>query len=129
MALPTDANVDLLICDAVRQTPDGKLDLAGYFPIPEVKLDSSAPLPAVVNLTFVFVLKDGDGQFRATFRLLDTLGAELHRYDVKEFTKPAGQAHLILLQINRIPIARSGSYSILLEIEGQEYLRPVRIYQ
>ena len=34
MALPTDANVDLLFCDAVRQSADGKLDIAGYFPIP-----------------------------------------------------------------------------------------------
>jgi hypothetical protein len=129
MALPTDANVDLLICDAVRQTPDGKLDLAGYFPIPEVKLDPGTPLPAVVNLTFVFVLKDGDGQFRARFRILDPLGAELHRYDVKEFSKPVGHPHLLLLQINRIPIARSGNYAVLLEIAGQEYRRSVRIYQ
>ena len=129
MALPTDANIDLLICDAVRQTPDGKLDLAGYFPIPEVKLDSGVPLPAAVNLTFVYVLRDGDGQFRATFRILDPLGKELHRYDIKEFTKPHGQPHLILLQINRIPVAHSGNYAVLLEIAGQEYRRPVRIYQ
>ena len=129
MALPTDANIDLLICDAVRQTAEGKLDLAGYFPIPEVKIDAGAPLPVVVNLSFVFVLKDGEGQFRAVFRILDPLGAELHRYDIKEFQKPAGQPHLILLQINRIPIVRSGNYSILLEIEGQEYRRSVRIFQ
>jgi hypothetical protein len=129
MPLPTDANVDLLICDAVRQNPDGKLDLAGYFPVHEVKLDAAAPLPAAVNLTFVFVLKDGEGRFGAAFRLLDPLEAELHRVDIAEFIKPDGRAHLIMLQINRIPVVRAGSFTVLLEIEGQEYRRPVRIYQ
>lgn len=128
MPLPSDANVDLLICDAVRQNPDGKLDIAGYFPVREVKLDA-APLPAAVNLTFVFVLKDGEGRFRATFRILDPLDAELHRVDIAEFAKPDGHAHLIMLQINRIPIVRAGNFTVLLEIEGQEYRRPVRIYQ
>ena len=129
MALPTDANVDLLICDSVRQTPEGKLDIAGFFPVPEVKLDPNVQLPGAINLTFVFVLKDGDGRFPAVFRILDPLDAELHRYEIKEFTKPPGQAHLMLLQINRIPVVRSGNYSVLLEIEGQQYRRSVRIFQ
>lgn len=129
MPLPTDANIDLLICDAVRQNPDGKLDIAGYFPMPEVKLDSSAPLPVAVNLTFVFVLRDGEGRFRAIFRILDPLDAELHRVEIAEFNKPEGRAHLIMLQINRIPVVHAGNFTILLEIDGQQYRRPVRIYQ
>ena len=129
MALPTDAGIDFLICDAVRQSADGKLDIAGYFPVPEVRLDPAAALPAAVNLTFVFVLKDGDGQFRGAFRILDPLGAELHRYDIAEFAKTADKAHLMMLQVNRIPVARAGSFSVLLELNGETYRRPVRIYQ
>jgi len=129
MPLPTDANIDLLICDAVRQTPEGKLDLAGYFPVPEVKLDPAAPLPVAVDLTFVFVLKDGDGQFRATFRVLDPLGKELHQQDLAAFEKHAERPHAMLLRINRIPILHYGNYAILLTIDGQEYRRSVRIYQ
>ncbi|HUI35151.1 MAG TPA: hypothetical protein VLX67_06485 [Stellaceae bacterium] len=129
MPLPTDANVDFLVCDAVRQTPDGKLDLAGFFPTGEVRLDPSAKLPAALNLTFVVVLKDGDGVFRPTIRISDPLGKELHAFEIPEFSKAAGQAHIMMLPVERIPIANAGAYTISFEISGQTYRRSVRIFQ
>jgi uncharacterized protein DUF6941 len=129
MAIPTDANVDLLLCDAARQNPDGKLDLAGYFPVPEVKLDTSAPLPAEINMTFVFVLKDGDGNFSATFRIVDPLGKELHQYKVAEVKKFAGHYHVMIFPVTRIPIVNSGNFEISLEIGGERYRRSVHIFQ
>lgn len=129
MALPTDANIDFILCDMVRRNAEGKLDIAGYFPLHEVKLDASVPLPAACNLTFVFVVKDGDGRFHGSFRLLDPLGAELHRVPVEEFSKEARFPHMIMLQLNRIPVARAGSFTVVLEIDGQEFRRPVRIFQ
>jgi hypothetical protein len=129
MALPTDANVNFLLCDNVRQTPDGKLDLAGYFPVDEIKIDSTAQLPGEIHLTFVFVLKDGDGRFDAVLRLADPLGKELHRHDFDKFEKLAGFRHVLMLQITRIPIVVLGNYEVSLEIEGQRYRRPIKIYQ
>lgn len=129
MALPTDANVDFLICDAVRQTPDGKLDLAGYFPTKEVRFDPAVKLPVALNLTFVVVLKDGDGVFRPTVRIIDPLGEELHAFEVPEFTKAANQAHIMMIPVERIPIAHSGAYVISIEISGQVYRRSVGIFQ
>jgi hypothetical protein len=129
MALPTDANIDFILCDAVRQTPDGKLDIAGYFPVLEVKLDNAAPLPAAINLTFIYVLKDGEGRFRGTFQIFDPLGKELHLQGIHPFDKQAGKVHLILMQVTRIPIYRAGNYPMVLKIENQEYRRSVRIFQ
>jgi hypothetical protein len=129
MALPTDANIDLLLCDGVRPNPDGKLDIAGFYPIAEVKLDPTASLPATINLTFLFVLKDGDGQFSPVVRIVDPLGKELHKFDVPEFRKPPGVAHVMMLPVGLIPIARSGNYVVSLEIGGQHYRRTVRIFQ
>jgi len=129
MALPTDANIELVLCDSARAKPDGKLDITGYYPFPSVKLDPSAPLPAAINLTFLFVIKDGDGQFRGRFRILDPHGGELHRYEIREFTKQPGLPHLVILTVNRIPIVSSGDFCALLEIEGQEYRRMVQIFQ
>jgi len=129
MALPTDANIDFMICDAARQTADGKLDIAGYYPTGEVKIDPAAALPAAVNLTFVFILKDGDGRFRATHRIIDPLGKELHSFDLPEFTKPAGIRHAIFLPVAQIPIVNGGNYPIILELNGQAYRRTIRIYQ
>lgn len=129
MALPTDANVELILCDAARVKPDGKMDIAGYFPIPEVRLDPGTPLPVAFNMTFVFVLKDGDGLFRGLFRILDPLGEELHRHEVREISKQAGLPHMIILAISQIPVVNLGDFSTLLEIEGLEYRRSVRILQ
>ena len=129
MALPTDANVDFLVCDGVRQSAAGKLDLAGYFPTREVKLDPAMQLPVAVNLTFVFVLKDGDGPFKATCHIVDPLDKELHRFDLAEFRKPGGQAHVLMLPVGQIPVAHSGNYSIVLELNGEPYRRTVRIHQ
>jgi len=129
MALPADANVDFLVCDAVRQNAEGKLDLAGYFPTAEVRLDPAAKLPVALNLTFVVVLKDGDGAFRPTVRIADPLGKELHAFEVPEFTKLPGQAYVMMMPVERIPIAHSGAYAISFEISGQVYRRNVRIFQ
>jgi hypothetical protein len=129
MALPTDAKIDLILCDGVRPNPDGKLDLAGFYPTGEVQVDPTAKLPATINLTFVFVVRDGDGQFRPIFRIIDPLGKELHKYDVPEFKKPAHLSHVMMLPVALIPIARSGNYVVSLEFDGQHYRRQVRIFQ
>jgi hypothetical protein len=129
MALPTDVNVDLLLCDAIRQNADGKLDLSGYFPVFEVKLDPSVPQPVAINLCFVYVLKDGEGEFKANFQIIDPLGRELHRHDLPEVQKRPGQAHVMPIAINTIPIANSGNFAIVLELNGQPYRRSVRIFQ
>ena len=129
MALPTDANVDFLVCDAVRQNAEGKLDIAGFFPNREVKLAATAPLPVSLNLTFIFVLKDGDGKFATTLSITDPLGKELHRYELPQINKLAAAAHALLLPVAQIPIAHSGNYTIAVEIGGQSYQRTVRIFQ
>ena len=129
MALPTDAEIGFLICDAVRQSADGKLDIAGYYPTGEVRLDPAARLPASLNLTFVFILKDGEGRFRAVHRIVDPLGKELHRFELPELNKLAGAGHAVMLPVAQIPIAHSGNYAISLEIDGQNYQRVVRIFQ
>jgi hypothetical protein len=129
MALPTDANIDFILCDAVRTTPEGKIDFAGYFPVLEVKVDASVPLPAGINLTFVYVIKDGEGRFRGTFHILDPLGKELHLQNIEPFDKQAGKVHLIMMQVTGIPVFQGGNFAIVLKIEGQEYRRSVRIFQ
>jgi hypothetical protein len=129
MALPADTHVEMVLCDDVRFSPGGKLDITGYFPLPEIKLAADVQLPGAINLSFLFVIRDGDGTFRGSFRILDPLGGELHRHEVAEFAKHAGSPHLIMFKINAIPITRWGSFTALLEIGGHEYPRPIRISQ
>jgi hypothetical protein len=129
MALPTDANIHLLLCDAVGQRPDGKLDIAGYFPVPEVKLDPAAKLPAAIDLTFVFVLKDGDGKYRPRFRLLDPMGKELHRGESGEFVKQPGFPGMVVFPIRLIPVVVAGNYAVELRLGDGEYRRSFRVFQ
>ena len=130
MALPTDEHVALMICDAVRPRPDGKLDIAGYFPTSEVKLDPVDKLPVAMNLTFLFVLKDGEGRFRARHRIIDPLGKELHNFEMPDpVVKEAAMSFALFLPVGQIPIAHSGHYTIVLELDGQPYRRTIRIHQ
>ena len=129
MALPDDDKVDLLVCDAVRQNIEGKFDIAGLYPTREVKIDPAATMPVNLNLTFVFVLKDGEGTFRAIHRIIDPLGKELHKFDTPEFKKLPGQAHVMMLPVGLIPIVHAGNYVTSLEIDGRHYRRTVRVFQ
>src|SRR5579862_4681455 len=129
MALPTDANVDFLVCDEVQQEPDGKINLIGLYPTREVRIEAGVKLPATLNLAFVFVLQDGEGHFRPVFRLADPLGRELHKSAVPDIRKLAGTGHTVSMNITTIPIMNFGVYSAILEIEGQRFQRDVRIFQ
>lgn len=129
MPLPTDSNVEFLVCDAVRQNPDGKFDIAGYFPTSEVRLDRAIELPVALNLTFLVVLKDGAGVFRPTVRIVDPQGNELHAFEMPEFEKVPDQGYVMMLPIERIPIAHTGAYTISIELSGQAYRRSVSVLQ
>jgi Family of unknown function (DUF6941) len=129
MALPADDKVAFLICDAVRQGADGKLDIAGYYPTGEVRVDPAAKLPATLDLTFVFILKDGDGRFRGIMRIVDPLGREVLRFDLPEIVKVADGGHAMMLPIKKIPVVSSGNFTVSIELDGQKYQRSVRIFQ
>ena len=129
MALPTDAKVDLLVCDTIRQESDGKLNLFGLFPTGEVQIDPTAKPPFTLNLTFTFILKDGDGHFRTSLQILDPIGQELHKGDLPDIDKPGDKGHSLSATINAIPIKNFGHYSVILMLDGQPYRRTVRIFQ
>ncbi|HVH78192.1 MAG TPA: hypothetical protein VM782_02280, partial [Stellaceae bacterium] len=121
--------IDFFVCDAVRERNGGMLDIAGCYPTREVKIDPAARLPAAVNLTFVFILKDGEGRFRPVLRIIDPLAKELHRFEMPELAKEAGKGHVMMLPVGQIPFAHSGNYVVSVEIDGQRYDRVVRIFQ
>lgn len=129
MALPTDGNVDLLVCDVARQDPDGKMSLIGFYATGEIRIDPNAQLPAELNLAFVFILKDGDGDFRLSFRLYDPLGKELTHNPLPNIRKPAGQGQVVFVNLNQIPVANLGSYAVELGIDDMRFRRTIRITQ
>jgi hypothetical protein len=129
MALPTDSGIELLLCDSVRPTPEGKLDIIGFFPLPEILLDPSTPLPASMDLTFLYIIRDGEGPLGGAFRIIDPLGGEVHRHEIPEFNKLSAGPHLLMYPIMRIPIKRSGSFTAVLELAGAEYRRSIKISQ
>ncbi|HYM71714.1 MAG TPA: hypothetical protein VET89_01945 [Stellaceae bacterium] len=129
MALPTDENVDFLVCDVAQQRPDGKIDLTGFYPTGEIKVDPNAQLPASMNLAFVFVLKDGAGDFRVSFRLYDPLGKELTHNPLPNIKKPSDQGQTLWVNLGQIPVVNLGHYAVELAIDDQRYRRTIRIIQ
>jgi hypothetical protein len=129
MPLPTDAKVEFLICDAARQNPDGKLDIAGFYPTGDVKLDATVRFPAPLNLTFIFVLRDGDGRYPGALRIVDPLGKDIQRFDLQDIEKLPGTGYAMILPVAQMPVSVSGHYGIVLEIDRQPYKRTVHIFQ
>jgi hypothetical protein len=129
MALPTDANVDLLICDSAQHEPSGKINLTGLYPTPEIKIDPNAQLPAHLNLAFVFVLKDGDGDFPISVRIVDPLGKELFSQALPNIKKVVGQGYAVSLNLQAIPILKFGSYAVELGVGDQSFRRTMRVFQ
>lgn len=129
MALPTDSNVDFLVCDTARQEPDGKITLTGFYPTGEIKIDPTARLPVGLNLTFVFVLKDGEGEFRGAFRLYDPLGKELTHNQLPDIKKVAGQGQTVWIGLDAIPVLALGNYAVALGVGDGQYRRNFRVMQ
>jgi hypothetical protein len=129
MALPTDPNVDLLICDSAQHEPSGKINLTGLYPTPEIKIDPNAQLPAHLNLAFVFILKDGDGDFPISVRIADPLGKELFSQALPNIKKVAGQGYAVSLNLQAIPIQKFGSYAVELGVGDRSFSRTMRVFQ
>jgi hypothetical protein len=129
MAPPTDANVDFLVCDEARQEPDGKINLLGLYPSREIRLNPEAQLPVGLNLGFVFVLRDGDGEFSASFRIADPLGKELLNHALPDFKKTAGQGHALSLNVRAIPVLTLGNYTAELCAGDLRFCRTIRVMQ
>lgn len=129
MALPTDANVDFLVCDEARQESDGKVNLLGFYPSGEIRLDPNSKLPATLNLGCVFVIRDGDGEFRASFRVADPLGKELANHTLPDIRKTPNQGYSLSLNVQAIPILNFGNYALELSVGDQRFRRTIRIFQ
>lgn len=75
---PTDSRVQMLICDTARQEIGGKITLLGFFGGEDIRIESGG-FPAQFPLAFVFVLKDGVGDFKSEIELIGGDGKSIFR--------------------------------------------------
>jgi hypothetical protein len=101
----------------------------GFFPTAEVKLDPSASLPAMFPLAFVFVVQDGDGPLQFVCRILDPLGREVMTGVLPSTNKAANEGYTVSINIMNFVASMLGRYKVILNINGQDFERTVRVFQ
>jgi hypothetical protein len=127
MKFPSNDKIDFLICDDVREETSYKLTLVGFFPTPEIWLDQESTPPFNFPISFLFVLKDGFGDYTASCRLIDPIGNELFEYDLGNFEQKQSEPQIVALNIPTLTISELGKYKIILTLNHREFERTFNI--
>lgn len=122
---PSDPNVWMLVTDAIRIEANGKLTLLGFFGGPTVNLLPDATLPASINLTFLFLLNDGEGTFNASLSIKPPTGtpAIIHQ---QMLDKP-NDVHGIIVGLQPLIVPELGTYELVLSLDDRRYVRRLQI--
>jgi hypothetical protein len=125
--LPRDEHVWFLVAQAIRSDGDGKMSLFGFLGTERVVI-ASATLPAVLPVTFMFLLREGEGSFAADFSIRDPGGRVVHREELPPAQKPLStENHGIAVTMAPLVVSAFGTYRIILRLDGKKYRRDFTI--
>ena len=93
---PSDASVQFLICESVREETGGKATLLGYMGGGTILVPRGTIFPVGIQLGMVFVLVDGEGKFRASLEAIGPNGVKLGETAMPDVMKSRGRNHMIM---------------------------------
>jgi hypothetical protein len=125
--LPRDEHVWFLVAQSIRNEGDGKMSLLGFFGTERIVI-ATATLPAVLPVTFIFLLREGEGSFAADFSIRDPSGQIVHEEDLPPAQKRfSTENHGIAVTIAPLVVPAFGIYRIILRLDGKRYKRAFTI--
>jgi len=124
---PTDAKTLFLVCEAARQEPGGKLTLIGLFPSRRIHIPANTKT-AILNLSFVFILSDGEGHFTTKVTLIDPKGVPMiANADVPPVDRNANGTSTVNINIAPFQSAERGRFTIILSLNETRYERTFEV--
>jgi hypothetical protein len=124
MPSPTDANILLLLCDIARQEVGGKITLLGYWAGELVQIPQGTVFPTLINVSAVFLLRDGQGSFTAQVELIGPAGVTVPPTALPQVNKPdANINHALIVNFTPFQASGFGTYQIVLRLNGQAFTR------
>jgi hypothetical protein len=126
--VPTDDQVELLLCEDVRQEVNGKFMLGGFFPGNQIGVMAVGPTVDAIPLAFFFMIHGSNqGDYNAVFKLTLPSGAPAGiegRFLIK---KLLGKGAVQLVKLPVFVPLESGIWKATLSLDGTDFVRTFQI--
>jgi hypothetical protein len=126
-SFPTDSATLFLVCEIVRQEPEGKVTLIGVFTAGDilVPLETALSLP---SLGILFVFKDGEGKFSCTMSMFSPSGhVIIDKIKLADVEKQRESAHNLVLNFSPFQTAEFGTFRVVIQLNDRSYERTFQI--
>lgn len=121
-------DVRFLLADAVRQEQGGKLSLLGFYPGNLVILQGELPkdlreneLFGIPSLGLVFLIMDGQGDFKARIDIQQPNGKRVGLGAALDTKKKSGVTHTITVPLTPFPIDALGTFKVSITFDGRAH--------
>lgn len=116
------SSILVLLCDSARREQTGKYTLTGYYGGDQILIAPGGPTPPVFPLSFVVVVKGGQGTFSATFNLYaPTPAAPIVSHKFPDLIKKPEGNHVYVLNFLTFAAPEFGEYRLSLRIGDKEF--------
>ena len=122
-AVPSDAAVNFLLAESVRQELGGKLTIIGLYPGNQITIPKGTK-QLVTSIAFAFIVLDGDGTFSTTFSLRAPSGKVIFKDDfLQRSVKNPGEPLIVLIAVQPFVTDETGKFDISLHLDSATYPR------
>lgn len=121
---PTPETMKTILCDLVRLELNKKLSFLGVYAGDKIVFHPTAPDEPpfrMQGLAFVFLFKDGLGDFKARFSIKDPHGKTHYETNLNPLRFEKGQAAICIVQIANLEFVSEGQYCATLALERKKY--------
>lgn len=113
-----------MLCEQVRPELNKKLTFIGVYAGDQIVFHPEVPgqLPfRTPALAFVFIFKDGVGEFETKFSLLDPAGQLMFESSTEPTKLEKGRTGANIIQIQNVVFESEGSYTAIIRLERKKY--------
>ena len=127
---PKSELMNTVLCDQVRPELNQKMTYMGVYAGDRIVFhpDAEGQLPyRMPALAFVFIFKDGVGEFSARFSLLDPDGKPTYDVVTDPIKMEKGKITASIIQIQNVAFESEGLHTAVLKLERRAYEFPFQI--
>jgi hypothetical protein len=124
-AIPTDNEVNVLVCDDVRLEMNKKLTLVGFYAGRSINAANIGP-QFTVPLAFLFLFSGGEGKFSMRFEIKAPSGNKIVE-DAPQIEKVKNATAIHVIKILHFPLVETGTYRFDIYLGTKLYSRPFAI--
>ena len=127
---PKAEKIKFLMCEQVRPEINKKISIMGLYPGDHIvffpKVIGQFPYN-LASLSFVFVFKDGVGEFDTDFEMIDPAGNSVQKVSLKPIILTAAVTGGVVVNMNPTQFNAEGNYLAVLHLGNKRYDFPFEV--